>query len=332
MTIQQYRNLGNTGLKVSRICIGTMAYGSDEIGEAEAIKIVEKALEVGINFFDTANMYIEGRSEEIVGKALGKKRHSVVLATKGGAKMGPGPNDIGLSRKHINKAVEDSLRRLQTDYIDLYYAHVPDYSTPLEETLRAFDDLIHQGKVCYIGCSNFRAWQLCKARSVSKIHNLVRFECIQSPYNLLTRDVEMELLHYCAAEGIGVTVYNPLAAGFLAGIYDAKKPPPKGSRFVNEAMGLAKLYSDRYWSDVNFEAVAQLKQIAERSGKDLARFALAWLWNNETITSVLCGISSIEQLEIDLNALEIKLSKEELSACDDVWRRYFRPPRHFYGL
>lgn len=331
MSIPQYRNLGSTGLKVSRICLGTLAYGSEEIDEAEAIKIMERALEVGINFFDTADIYLKGRSEEIVGKVLRRERHSVVIATKGGARMGPGPNDLGSSRKHIMEAVEDSLRRLQTDYIDLYYVHEPDYNTPLEETLRALDDLIHQGKVCYIGCSNFRAWQLCKARSVSDIHNLVRFESIQVPYNLLTRDIEMELLHYCGIEGIGVTVYNPLAAGFLTGELDAKKPPPKGSRFVNEAMGLGKLYRDRYWSDVNFEAVAQLKQIAEQNGRSLTQFALAWILNNETITSVLCGITSFEQLETDIDAFALKLSKEDLSACDDVWERHFRPPRPFYG-
>jgi aryl-alcohol dehydrogenase-like predicted oxidoreductase len=331
MSTLQYRNLGNTGLKVSRICIGTMTYGSDEIDETDAVKIIESALNVGINFFDTADIYLDGRSEEIVGKALRKERHSAVIATKGGVKMGPGPNDMGLSRKHIIKAVEDSLRRLQTDYIDLYYVHMPDYNTPLEETIRALDDMIRQGKVRYIGCSNFRAWQLCKARSVSELHNLVRFECIQSPYNLLTRDIEMELLHYCGIERIGVTVYNPLAAGLLTGDLDAKKPPPKGTRFMNEAMGLGKLYRDRYWLDVNFEAIAQLKQIAQQNGRSLTQFALAWIFNNETITSVLCGITSHEQLETDINAFGLKLSQEELLACDDVWKRYFRPPRAFYG-
>jgi aryl-alcohol dehydrogenase-like predicted oxidoreductase len=331
MSISQYRNLGRTGLKVSRICIGTMVYGTNEVDEGGATKIIERALEVGINFIDTADMYLEGRSEEIVGKALRKKRHSIVIATKGGARMGPGPNDVGLSRKHIIQAVEDSLRRLQTDYVDLYYIHTPDYETPLEETLRALDDLVHQGKVRYIGCSNSRAWQLCKARSVSDIHNLVRFESIQVPYNLLTRDIEMELLHYCGIEGIGVTVYNPLAAGFLTGELDAKKPPPKGSRFANETMGLGKIYQERYWLDVNFEAVAQLKQLAQQKGRSLTQFALAWIFNNETVTSVLCGITALEQLETDVGALEVKLSKEDLSACDDVWIRYFRPPRPFYG-
>ncbi len=185
----QYRKLGRTGLKVSAICLGTMTYG-DQVGETEAINIIEEALNAGVNFFDTADSYAEGRAEEIVGKALKGERHSVVLATKVASRTGPGANDIGLSRKHIMKGIEDSLRRLETDYIDLYYVHRPDYDTPIEETLRTLDDLVHQGKVRYIACSNFHAWQLCKALWMSDLHNLAPFDCIQSPYNLLTRDVE----------------------------------------------------------------------------------------------------------------------------------------------
>jgi len=205
----QYRNMGRTGLKVSVMCLGTMVYGN-QVSEAEAINIIERALSAGVNFLDTADVYIEGRSEEVVGKALKGKRHSVVLATKVANRTGPGANDTGLSRKHIMKGIEDSLRRLETDYIDLYYVHLPDYGTPIEETLRTLDDLVHQGKVRYIGCSNFRAWQLCKALWVSDLHNLARFDCIQPPYNLLTRDIEYELLPLCASEGVGVCVYNPL--------------------------------------------------------------------------------------------------------------------------
>lgn len=328
----EYRNLGNIGLKVSRICMGTMVYGSDEVDEAGAIRIVEKALDVGINFFDTADYYFSGRSEEIVGKALKGKRDAAVVATKVGVPTGPGPMDTGLGRWHLMRSVEGSLRRLGTDYIDLYYAHVPDYSTPLEETLRAFDDLIHQGKVRYIGCSNFYAWYFCKARSVSEQYNLARFECIQSPYNLLTRDIEIELLPYCASERLGVTVYNPLAAGLLTAEHDPKKAPAKGTRFANEGMGLARLYKDRYWSDINFEAVTRLRQIGAEHGRNMVQFALAWIFNNQTISSVLCGITSLQQLEVDVGAIDLKLSKEELSACDEVWRQYFRPPRFFYAM
>jgi len=335
----EYRNLGNTGLKVSRICIGTMVYGTDEVDEAGAVRILEKALDVGINFFDTAQGYSGGRSEEILGKSVRRQRDSVVLATKVGlnvglgmAQVGSGPKpEIGLSRGHIMRGVEGSLRRLGTDYIDLYYAHMPDYNTPIEETLRAFDDLIHQGKVRYIGCSNSYTWYFCKARSVSELHDLARYECIQVGYNLLARDIEIELLPYCASERLGVTVFNPLAAGLLSGEHDPKKGPAEGTRFTNKAEGLGGLYSARYWSDVNFEAVTSLKQIAEKHGRDLVQFALAWILNNPTITSILCGITSPKQLELDLPAVDLKLSGEELSACDEVWKRYFRPPRYFYA-
>jgi len=295
------------------------------VSETEAINIIEKALSAGVNFLDTADVYAEGRSEEIVGKALKGKRHSVVLATKVASRTGPGANDIGLSRKHIMKGIEDSLRRLETDYIDLYYVHSPDYDTHIEETLRTLDDLVHQGKVRYIGCSNFRAWQLCKALWVSDLHNLARFDCIQPPYNLLTRDIEYELLPLCASEGVGVCVYNPLAAGLLTGKHDPNKPPAEGTRFA-----LAQGYYQRYWSDINFEAVASLGKIAREHSRSLPQFALAWILSNETITSAICGASSVKQLEENLGATEVRLSEEELAACDGVWQQ-LRPLRFFYG-
>jgi aryl-alcohol dehydrogenase-like predicted oxidoreductase len=330
----QYRKLGRTGLKVSVICLGTMNYGS-QVDEVESINIIEGALANGVNFFDTADSYVEGRSEEVVGKALKKKRNSVVLATKVANAMGPGVNDRGLSRKHIMQGIEDSLRRLKTDYVDLYYIHTPDYDTPIEETLRAFDDLVHQGKVRYIGCSNFRAWQLCKALWVSDVHNIARIDCIEPPYNLLTRDIEYELLPLCDSEGVGVCVYNPLAAGLLTGKHDLNKPPAKGTRFALQNKTTSKrpmgwVYSQRYWSAANFEAVAQLKQIAGRHGRNLPQFALAWVLSNRTITSAICGASSLQQLEQNMGAAEVELSGEELTACDGVWE-HLRPPRFFYG-
>lgn len=322
----KYRKMGRTGLKVSEICLGTMIYG-DQVEEKRSIRIIRKALETGINFLDTADMYVKGKSEEIVGKAIRGYRDSIVLATKVAGRMGPGPNDAGLSRRHIMKAIEDSLGRLKTDYIDLYYAHLPDHETPLEETLRALDDLVHQGKVRYIACSNFRAWELCKALWVSDRYNLARFDCISSPYNLITRDVEYELLPLCASEGIGVTVYNPLAGGLLTGKHDPKKAPTKGTRFGLKSFG--KMYYDRYWSDVNFEAVARLKSVASESGASLPQFALAWTLNNRTITTAVCGCSSLKQLEENLAAIELKLSPEQLAACDEVWQS-LRPGRFFY--
>ncbi len=305
-----------------------MVFGN-QVSEAEAINIIGKALSAGVNFFDTADGYAGGRSEEIVGKALKGKRHSVVLATKVASRTGPGANDIGLSRKHIIKGIEDSLRRLETDYIDLYYVHSPDYATPIEETLRTLDDLVHQGKVRYIACSNFRAWQLCKALWVSDLHNLARFDCIEPPYNLLTRDIEYELLPLCASEGVGVCIYNPLAAGLLTGKYDPNKPPAEGTRFTLERLG--SLYYERYWLATNFEAVARLKQIAEGHGWSLTQFALAWTLSNSTITSAICGATSVKQLEENLGASEVKLSQEELAACDEVWQKLSPRPKLFYG-
>ena len=322
----KYKKLGRTGLKVSPICLGTMNYG-DPVSETESISIMKRAIAAGVNFLDTADVYARGRSEEIIGKALKGERHSVLIATKVEGPTGPGPNDRGLSRRHITQAVEESLRRLQTDYIDLYYAHFPDYDTPIEETLRTMDDLVHQGKVRYIGCSNFSAWQLGKALWVSDIHNLARFDCIEPPYNLLARDIETELLPLCASEGIGVCVYNPLAGEMLTGRHQFGKPPAEG-RFTHELLG--KAYLERYWSEINFKAVDRLKQIAKEHGCSLAQFALAWILSNETITSVLSGTTALEQLEENLAATEIELSPEELLACDDVWHM-FRPPRHHYA-
>jgi len=330
----QYRKLGRTGLKVSAICLGTMIYGN-QVGETESIKIIERALDAGVNFLDTADSYIAGKSEEVVGKALKGKRQSVVLATKVGFSMGPSISDSGLSRKHIMQAVEASLRRLNTNYIDIYYAHRPDYETPIEETLRAMDNLIQQGKVRYIACSNFTAWQLCKALWVSDLHNLARFECISSPYNLLTRDIGHELLPLCASEEIGVCVYNPLAGGLLTGKYDFNKTPKAGTRFTlnykSDQGKIGEMYRSRYWSEINFNAVANLRRTAKEHGRSLPQFALAWTLANKTITTAICGATSPEQLEENIGAIEVKLTDEELAACDSVWQQ-IRPPRFFYGI
>jgi aryl-alcohol dehydrogenase-like predicted oxidoreductase len=321
-----YKKLGRTGLKVSPICLGTMNYG-DPVSEVESIKIINDAFDAGVNFLDTADMYVGGQSEEIIGKALKGKRDSFVIATKVCGKSGPGPNDLGLSRKHIMQAVEGSLKRLQTDYIDLYYTHTPDYDTPIEETLRAFDDLVHQGKVRYIGCSNFAAWQLCKALWVSDLYQLVRFECVEPPYNLLTRDIEMELIPLCENEEVGICVYNPLAGEMLTGIHEFGKPPAEG-RFTHKIMGPG--YTERYWSEMNFKAVDMLKQAAKDRGCTLAQFAIAWILNNKVITSVLSGTTAIKQLSENIAAAEITLTEEEKKICDDVWLM-FRPPRYHYA-
>ncbi len=320
----QYRNLGRTGLKVSAICLGTMTYG-DQVEEAESIKLIERAMDGGINFFDTSNAYVQGRSEEVVGKALEKKRDQVIIATKVSLPIGQGVNDRGLSRYHIMREVENSLKRLGTDYIDLYYAHMPDHETAMEETLRTMDDLVRQGKVRYIGCSNFHAWRLCKALWISDVRNLDRFNCIQSPYNLLTRDIEYELVPLCASEGVGITAYNPLAAGLLTGKHDPEKGPAEGTRFA-----LAKGYYMRYWSDINFEAVTAIGELAKKKGVSMAQFALAWIMNNKTLTAPICSATSVKQLEENLGATEVELTEEDAKACDEVWQK-IRPPRFFYG-
>jgi len=324
----KYRKLGKTGLMVSEICLGTMTFGN-QINEVESTKLIKYAMETGVNFIDTADMYVDGLTEEIVGHALKGVRHSVVLATKVGAwQSGPTANDIGLSRKHIMDGIEASLRRLGTDYIDIFYAHIPDNATPIEETLRAMDDLVRQGKIRYLGCSNFLAWELCKALWVSDACNLARFDCIQPPYNLIIRGIEDELLPLCASEKVGVCVFNPLAAGLLTGKHDPNKSPAKGTRFSNKRQG--KIYSDRYWSDSNFEAVTRLKEISGKHGHTMARFALAWILHNPTITSVICGANSIPQLAENIGSIDVELADDELAACDDVWHQ-LRPPRFSYG-
>ena len=320
----QYKKMGRTGLKISEITLGTMIFGQ-QVDEDESLKIMDLAFEKGINSFDTADGYAGGRSEEIVGKALKNKRHSVVLASKVASKQGPGLNDSGLSREHILQAVENSLRRLGTDYLDIYYAHHPDPTTPIDETLRAFDSLVQQGKVRYAACSNYRAGQLVRGLAVSEQRNLARFDCIQTVYNLITRDIETELLPTCADEGVGVVVYNPLAAGLLTGKHKATEPPPPDTRF-----GQNPMYLERYWSPVNFTVVEHLKQIALANNRKPAQFALAWVLGNPGIASAIVGASSAAQLAENLGALDVKLSPEETKACDDVWLE-LRPPRFFYG-
>jgi aryl-alcohol dehydrogenase-like predicted oxidoreductase len=324
----QYKQIGRTGLKVSAMSIGTMFFGS-QVSEEEAIKTLDLAFEKGINMFDTADAYVLGKSEEIVGKAIKNKRQSVVLATKIGHRGGRGPNDSGLSREHIIQGVEVSLKRLGTDYIDIYYAHTPDYCHPYRGNAAGVRfQLVRQGKVRYVACSNIRAWQLTKSLWVSDKNNLARYDCIQSVYNQLTRDVEYELLPCCAAEGVGVTVFNPLAAGFLTGKYDPNQPPPADNRFGRERTG--KREQELYWSPANFKAVAELKKIAEDHGRSLVQFSLAWIINNPVISSAIVGASSAKQLEDNVKAVDIKLTDEEKKACDAVWQE-LRPPRVFYG-
>jgi aryl-alcohol dehydrogenase-like predicted oxidoreductase len=323
------RRLGRTGLKVSEICLGTMTFGNQcDARTSEAI--LDRAAEAGVCFLDTADAYpvpptpeTAGRTEEIVGAWLQGRRDRFVLATKCRLRVGPGPNDEGLSRRHILKACEDSLRRLRTDYIDLYQAHAPDPDTPLEETLAAFDQLVRQGKVRYIGCSNYPAWQVALALGISARHGLARFDCVQPRYNLLYREAEAELLPLCCDQGLGVIAYNPLAGGFLSGKYRTLEAPPPGTRFTLGQTG--ELYRERYWHQAHLEAVEHLRRFFEPRGKSLVTVAVAWVLAQPGITAAIIGASRPEQLDESLAAVQLTLDDEEREACNLAWFSLPRP-------
>jgi aryl-alcohol dehydrogenase-like predicted oxidoreductase len=323
------RRLGKTGLKVSEICLGTMTFGH-QCDEATSVAILNKAAEHGVTFLDTADAYpvpptpeTAGRTEEIVGAWLQGRRDQIVLATKCRIRVGPGPNDEGLSRKHVLQAAENSLRRLRTDYVDLYQAHLPDPETPLEETLRAFDDLVRQGKARYIGCSNYPAWQVALGLGISTNRGLARFDSVQPRYNLLFREIEAELLALCRDQGLGVLAYNPLAGGLLTGKHTALGPPTPGTRFTLGKTG--DLYRERYWHQAQFDAVEHLRRFLEPRGKSLTSVAVAWVLAQPCITSAIVGASRPEQLEASLAGASMALDAEEQEACDLAWYSLPRP-------
>jgi aryl-alcohol dehydrogenase-like predicted oxidoreductase len=325
------RRLGQTGLKVSAVCLGTMTFGR-QADEATSFAILDRAAAAGVSFLDTADAYpvppepaTAGRTEEIIGRWLRGRRGQFVLATKCRIRVGPGPNDEGLSRRHIFKAVEDSLRRLGTDWIDLYQAHSPDPDTPIDETLRAFDDLVRSGKVRYVGCSNYPAWQVALALGSSAAHGWARFDCVQPRYNLLYREIEAELLPLCRHAGLGVIVYNPLAGGFLSGKYRSLEAPPAGTRFSLGKTG--ELYRQRYWHQAQLEAVERLRQFFEPRGRSLVTVAVAWVMRQPGVTSAIVGASRPEQLDASLAAANTDLDAEECAACDAAWHSLPRPPK-----
>jgi aryl-alcohol dehydrogenase-like predicted oxidoreductase len=279
--------------------------------------MVHRALHAGVNFIDTADVYNQGVSETITGKALKAKRNGVVLASKVGNAVGPHElKDRGLTRWHIIHAVEASLKRLQTDRLDIYYLHTPDYNTPIYESLAAFDQLIRQGKVVYVGISNYASWQICHALWLCDKHSLSPPVVTQVPYNLLTRGIEQELLPMCREFSIGVTVYNPLAAGLLTGKHDFTKPPSEGTRFQLDGQ-----YYSRYWMDSHFQGASRLLQIAQKAGMRPTSLALRWLARQDSVDAILVGASRMEHLEENLSAWEGDLSSETLKACDEVWEQ-----------
>ena len=324
--------LGRTGLKVSEICLGTMTFGH-QCDEKTSFAIMNKAAEKGVTFVDTADVYpvppapeTAGRTEEFVGHWLKGQRDRYVLATKCRMRVGHDANDEGLSRRHVMKAAEDSLRRLQTDYIDLYQPHSPDPATPLEETLRALDDLVRQGKVRYLGCSNYPAWQVALALGRSAVHDWARFDCVQPRYNLLYREIEAELLPLCRDQGLGVIAYNPLAGGFLTGRYQSLAAPPPGTRFQPRQTG--DLYRERYWQAAQLQAVQELQK-ALKPACSLIQVAVAWVLAQPGMTSAIVGASKPEQLDASLAAADIALEPDERAACKS--RRGIVLPRPVVG-
>ncbi len=309
----QYRHLASTGLRVSEICLGTMTFGGQTNAE-DSKKIIACALDSGINFIDTANIYTKGESERILGEALTGRRSEVVLATKTGGPAKQGPNGSGLSRRQIISSVEDSLKRLSTDYIDILYLHFPDRLTPAEEYTDAVSTLVRSGKIRYWGVSNFAAWQCCRIMHLAKEMRAVAPCITQNVYSLINRGVEDELVPFLQEYSMGLAVFNPLAGGILTGKHSRERYT-EGTRFA-----LEKGYAMRYWNDRNFDAVDALKSVAEANGMTMVELSYKWLLSHSRVTSVICGVSKLSQLEenIGYSTSEI-LSPEIVQQCEEAW-------------
>ena len=310
----EYRILGRTGVKVSPLCLGTDNF-ANPTSEEESIRIIDRALQAGINFLDTSNSYAQGESERIIGRALAQngRRHQMIIATKVHYPVGPGPNDQGNSRLHIIKACEDSLRRLQTDYIDLYQTHRPSLTIPIEETLGALTDLVRQGKVRYIGCSTDPAWKIMEALMVSELKGYARFVSEQPPYNLLDRRIENELVPLCQAYGLAIIPWSPLAMGILAGRYAGAQDYPAGSR-ANLRGGI---YAERVTTR-GIEVGRQFAQLAQEHNISAAQLAILWVKEQPGITAPIIGPRTVEQLEHLLPVLELQLDESLRVACDQL--------------
>ncbi len=309
-----YANLGNTGLKVSRLCLGCMTYGTPEwrdwvLDESQSWPFFERALEHDINFFDTADMYSLGVSEEVTGRALREMTHrdNVVIATKVYMPMSEDPNDTGLSRKHIMKSIDNSLRRLGTDHVDLYQIHRWDYGTPVEETLEALHDVVKAGKARYIGASSMFAWQLAKALYTADLNGWSRFVSMQNHYNLVYREEEREMIPLCEDQGIGIIPWSPLARGFLAG-NRSREDDGETVRSKNDPMA-----HRMYYGDEDFQVVDRVVETAEQHGVTPAQIALAWMLHKPYVTSPIIGASKMDHLDQAVDALEIELTEEEMA-------------------
>jgi aryl-alcohol dehydrogenase-like predicted oxidoreductase len=308
----EYRNMGRSGLKVSEVCLGTMTFGHGA-DEAESKRMVDMAIDHGVNFFDTANTYADQRSEVYLGKALKDKRRDAIIATKFFNPIGPGPNDSGMSRVHIMQTIEDSLRRLDTDYVDIYYIHHVDAQTPLEEMLRTLDDLVHQGKVRYIACSNYQAWRLMEALWISDHNGLARFECYQPQYSLVVRDIEQELIPLCQYKGLGVVCWSPLAGGFLTGKYKPGERTQTGSRSEE-----SWAYPQKYFATNADDTLVELLKIADELGRSPAQVAARWVIEQPAITAAIVGARNTQQLEDNLQAGAFQLESNHLQRLNDI--------------
>jgi aryl-alcohol dehydrogenase-like predicted oxidoreductase len=320
-----YRLLGRTGVWVSEISLGTLTFGGKEhvvyrdlgaLGQHEVDRVVGTALDAGINFIDTADVYADGESEELLGRAIRPHRQDVVLATKLIAPVGPGPNEQGLSRLHVMRALEDSLRRLQTDYIDLYQIHNHDHLTPIEETLRALDDAVRQGKVRYIGCSNLAAWQISKALGISALHNQASFVANQTHYSLVSRDAERDLVPMAEDAGLSLTVWSPLAGGFLTGKFD------RGGATTDRDSRRARVGGDfvPFDEENGFRVLDVLRTVAARHEVSPARVAIAWLLAQRAVTSVIVGARRVEQITDNIAATDLNLTEQDLAELDEISR------------
>jgi len=326
------RRLGKYGLEVPALCLGTMTFGL-QVDEKNSVQILDRAIDLGLNFLDSADAYplggnrdTLGSTEEILGRWMKERgnRQRLLIATKCFAPTRGGPNGWGLSRQHIMESIEASLRRLGTDHIDIYQSHGFDQFTPIEETLRAFEDLVTEGKVRYVGCSNYPAWRLGQALAAADRLGVSGYVSVQPRYNILYREIETELLPLCRSEGLGVLVYNPLAGGFLSGKYRTGEQPREGTRFtLGSAAGR---YQERYWHESQFKAVEVLNEMVEGRGLNMVSVAIAWVLAQEGISSAIIGASKPEQLDANLAALEIEMDEELSAACEQAWWSLPRRP------
>ena len=305
----EYRYLGRSGLRVSAIGLGTNNFGRRLDADAAAV-VVNHALDMGVNMIDTSNSYGDGYSEKYIGRALKGKRDKALIATKVSSRIADGPNDGGNSRQHIMGEVENSLRRLNTDYIDLYQIHWHDANVPIEETLRALDDLVRQGKVRYIGCSNFMAWQMCEAVWTSRTLGIESFVSMQPKYSIMDREIEAELVPFCEAYDIGILPYYPLANGFLTGKYRRGQPAPEGTRLAEGDRGM--------FTDANFDLLERLEAFCEERGHSVLELAFAWLLANSAVSSVIAGATRAEQIVANAKAANWSLTAEDVAEVNGI--------------